>query len=231
MQNIAMEMNLSETAFIFPGPDGKRSIRYYTPESQIALCGHATLASSHILYETGEVNKNESIILSSRVGDLFIRQSDNMVIMNFPAFSLNSFDITEDFRRITGIRPEELYETEQGWFLALLRSEKEVRELQPDISSMRNSRFGQMIVTAVSDEQDFDFCVRCFVPGLGINEDPVTGSAHCALAPFWSARTGRTEFFSHQVSIRGGVLHIALKNNRVEIGGEAITVFKAELFA
>jgi PhzF family phenazine biosynthesis protein len=231
MQNIAMEMNLSETAFIFPGTDDRKIIRYYTPESEIALCGHATLASSHILYETKQVAENNQIVLSSRAGDLFIRKENGMVIMNFPVFSLSPLNITDEFREITGISPLELFEAEQGWFLALLGSESEVRELQPDLSKMRNSKFGQMIVTAKSDDPEFDFCVRCFVPGLGINEDPVTGSAHCALAPFWAARTGRTDFMSHQVSKREGILRISLKDNRVDIGGKAVTIFKAELYA
>lgn len=230
MQNIAMEMNLSETAFVFPGTDGKRNIRYYTPESEIALCGHATLATSHILYETGEVNENADIIFSSRSGDLFIRKENDLIVMNFPVFSISEFKITQEFRNITAVNPEELYETEQGWLLVLLNSEKEVRELKPDISGMRSSKFGQIIVTSKSNDPGFDFCVRCFVPGLGINEDPVTGSAHCALAPFWAARTGRAEFLSHQVSKREGILRISLKDNRVDIGGNAVTVFKAELF-
>ena len=113
---------------------------------------------------------------------------------------------------------------------ALLKSEEEVRNIKPDFDRMRNSEFGELIVTAPSKERDFDFCVRCFVPVLGINEDPVTGSAHCSLAPFWHSKTGKSEFISHQVSKREGIMKVSLRNDRVEISGRATTIFKADLF-
>ncbi len=102
--------------------------------------------------------------------------------------------------------------------------------MKPDFKKMKNSEYGDLIVTAPSDDKDFDFCVRCFAPALGIDEDPVTGSAHCALTPFWNTKTGLTEFVSHQISKRGGVLKVALKGNRVEISGQARTIIKGELF-
>jgi PhzF family phenazine biosynthesis protein len=229
MQNVAMEMNLSETAFVFPDKDGLK-IRFYTPEAEIDLCGHATLSSSHILYENGYVKNNEEIRFSSKAGELFIRKNGDWVIMNFPAYPLEKMIITSKFNDLIGITPIELYRAGQGWKLALLNSETEVRNLKPSFHLMKNSEFGDLIVTAPSSDPEYDFCVRCFAPALGIDEDPVTGSAHCALVPFWHAKTGKTDFISHQISKRGGVLKVALKGNRVEISGQAKTILKAELF-
>jgi PhzF family phenazine biosynthesis protein len=229
MQNVAMEMNLSETAFIFPGKDC-RSIRFYTPEAEINLCGHATLSASHIFYERKMVRSKEEIRFSSKAGELRIRKLGDWITMNFPSYPLEKKNITSLFEELTGIRPVELYTTEHGWTLALLKNESEVINLNPHFSLMKNSEFGDLIVTAPSSDPDFDFCVRCFAPALGINEDPVTGSAHCALVPFWNMKTGKTDFVSHQVSKRSGVLKVSLKGERVEISGQAKTIFKADLF-
>lgn len=229
MQNIAMEMNLSETVFVFPGKDC-RMIRFYTPEAEIDLCGHATLSASHILYESGEVKNNDEIRFSSKAGELIIRQDGDWITMNFPSYELHKMEITDEFEKVTGMVPQELYRAAYGWTLALMKSEKEVREMNPHFSIMKNSEFGDLIVTSPSSDNEFDFCVRCFAPALGINEDPVTGSAHCALGPFWHDKTGKTDFISHQVSKREGILKVSLKGDRVEISGQAKTIFKADLF-
>jgi PhzF family phenazine biosynthesis protein len=229
MQNIAMEMNLSETAFVFPGHDC-RMIRFYTPEAEMKLCGHATLSASHILYETGMVKSNEEIRFSSKAGELNIKKNGDWITMNFPAYPLEKMEITPEFERVTGVEPQELYKAGYGWTLAFMKNEKEVRNMKPHFSLMKNSIFGDLIVTAESGDPEYDFCVRCFAPAVGIDEDPVTGSAHCALVPFWSEKTGRKDFNSHQVSKREGALKVSLKGNRVEISGQAKTIFKAELF-
>jgi PhzF family phenazine biosynthesis protein len=229
MQNIAMEMNLSETAFVYPGKEC-HEIRFYSPETEIELCGHATLSAAHIMYETGIVNRNEEIKFSSKAGELLIRLSGEWITMNFPAFKLEQMNISPVFEELTGIRPAELYRTGYGWTLALLKSEKDVKNITPDFSLMKNSEFGDLIVTAKSEEPGFDFCVRCFAPALGIDEDPVTGSANCALVPFWHLKTGRNDFISHQVSKRTGVLKVSLKGDRVEISGQAKTILRAEMF-
>jgi PhzF family phenazine biosynthesis protein len=228
MQNIAMEMNLSETAFVFQNK-GNRNIRFFTPEAEMNLCGHATLSASHILYETGAVQKEDIIELHSKAGMLIIRKVKEWITMNFPAYPLVKRSIPDEFMKLTGVNPVELYNAGSGWTLALLKAEEEVRNMKPDFASMRNSEFGDLIITAESSDPAFDFCVRCFAPAVGINEDPVTGSAHCALVPFWNARTGKTSFNSHQVSKREGILKVALKGDRVEISGQAITVFRADL--
>jgi PhzF family phenazine biosynthesis protein len=229
MQNVAAEMNLSETSFLLSDKNDFR-IRYFTPAAEIPLCGHATLASAHILFEEGFADKRDEIVLHSKAGKLTVRFDNGWITMNFPAYPVKPVNIPEDIEKIIGIVPAELYRTEHGWSFAVLNNEKEVRSLKPDFTKMKDSEFGDLIVTAPSDDKAFDFCVRCFAPALGINEDPVTGSAHCALVPFWHGRTGRKEFVSHQVSERGGVLKVALKGDRVEIAGHAKTIFKAEMY-
>lgn len=228
MQNIAMEMNLSETAFVIPQKN-LFLIRFFTPEAEMKLCGHATLSSAHILYETGLVNSNKEIRFSSGAGELYIRKEGDWITMNFPAYALEKIAQTAEFERVTGTVAQELFKTGFGWTLALLKNEREVREMKPLFSLMKNSVFGDLIVTAASEDPAFDFCVRCFAPAVGIDEDPVTGSAHCALVPFWSERTGKHSFNSHQVSRREGILKVSLNGNRVEISGQALTIFKAEL--
>jgi PhzF family phenazine biosynthesis protein len=229
MQNVAMEMNLSETAFVFPGA-GCRNIRFFSAEAEVPLCGHATLSASHILYETGIIPGNETFKLSSKAGELVIKKHGDWITMNFPVYKLDKTAIDPEFEKVTGIIPVELYKAGVSWTLALLKNESEVKGLKPDFSKMKNSAYGDLIVTALSDDPAFDFCVRCFAPALGINEDPVTGSANCALAPFWSVKTGKTEFNSHQVSKREGILKVSLKGERVEISGQAKTILKGELF-
>lgn len=229
MKNIAAEMNLSETAFIVK--EGKKfRIRYFTPEAEIPLCGHATLASAHIMYETGVIQKDKTINFEAPAGDLFVRKSGNWIIMDFPAYQVERVEIPAVAEKLLGIKPVELYRTSHGWTLALYHNEEDVRHLKPDFSRMKDSPFGDLIVTAPSEDTNFDFCVRCFAPAVGINEDPVTGSAHCALTSFWHHKTGREEFFSRQVSARSGILKVALMGERVEIAGHAKTVFRAELY-
>jgi PhzF family phenazine biosynthesis protein len=229
MQNVAAEMNLSETAFIIRE---KREflIRFFSPEAEIPLCGHATLSSAHIMFETGVVSRKDKITFQSKSGKLIISNSGSWIIMNFPSYPLKPVKIPTGINKIIGIKPVELYRTGHGWTFALLKSENEVRDLKPDFKLMKDSEFGDLIVTAPSADKHYDFCVRCFAPALGIDEDPVTGSAHCALVPFWYDKTGKKEFVSHQVSRRGGILRVKKKGDRVEISGQARTIFKAELF-
>ncbi len=229
MQNIAMEMNLSETAFVIPGKNGEKIIRFYTPEAEVPLCGHATLAASHILYETGIASHDEKIVFSSRSGALMIHRIGKWITMNFPADDLVKIDDTSGFKKVTGIKPMELYGKNSFWSLALLKDEERVRNFSPDFTKLKNSPFGDLVVTAPSDDKAYDYCVRCFAPAVGINEDPVTGSAQCVLAPFWHRKTGKLDFVCHQVSKREGVLKVTLKESRVEISGQAVTVFRAEL--
>ncbi len=229
MQNIAMEMNLSETAFITPG-NGYWNIRYFTPTSEIPLCGHATLGSAHLMFETGVVPKKSEIVFLSKAGRLIVKYSDQWLIMNFPAYESHPVAVPREAEALLGIRPSELYMTDHGWALVILDNEEDVRSLKPDFKSMKESQFGDMIALAPSADSRYDYCVRCFAPALGIDEDPVTGSAQSALVPFWNRKTGKSSFITHQVSKRGGILKAKLINERVEIQGQAVTIFKVELF-
>lgn len=229
MRNIAAELHVSETAFITHGSEGYK-IRFFTPESEVPLCGHATLSSAHIMFEKGIAGKDDEIHFSSKSGKLKIRYSDSWIVMNFPSYNLTQIPVSDDIAKYTGIIPDELYRTGHGWILALLKMEEELINLNPDFRAMKNSEYGDLILTSPSSDPNFDFCVRCFAPALGIDEDPVTGSAQCALVPFWHNKTGKTDFVSHQVSRRGGILKGSLLDDRIEIAGQAKTIFRAELF-
>ncbi len=228
MQSIAAEMNVSETAFVIPMKTGL-TIRWFTPLAEVNLCGHATLSAAHILYETGYIKPGEDILFQSRSGELKVSKSASWLTLDFPAYPLVSMAVPEVFQKATGVAPVELYSSINDWILAFVDSEYIVREAKPDFGAMKQSGLGHLILTAPSSETNFDFCVRCFAPSIGIDEDPVTGSAHCALTPFWHRKTGRTEFISHQVSKRSGILKVAMKGDRVLISGQAVTVFRAEM--
>jgi PhzF family phenazine biosynthesis protein len=229
MQNIAAEINLSETAFIVTGKEVSE-IRYFTPVAEVPLCGHATLSASHIMYETKMVKPADEITFKAKAGELKIRKTGSWITMNFPAYPVNQVPVPPEIEEMIGVNPAEFYISAFGWTLALIENEQPVRTMKPKFGLMKNSEFGDLIVTAKSEEPGFDFCVRCFAPALGIDEDPVTGSAHCALVPFWNMKTGKKDFVSHQVSKRSGVLKVSLKDDRVEISGQALTILKGELF-
>lgn len=229
MQNIAMEMNLSETAFVQKAHD-HFSIRYFTPEKEIPLCGHATLSSAHILYELGIVGKNEKIIFQASEDMLTIENSDNWLTMDFPLYSLSSMDIPEDFEDITNIiNTSELIKSDRCWIIASLVDEDAIKNCQPYFEAMKQSPYDRVVVTAKSINPEYDYVMRCFVPGMGITEDPVTGSVECALAPYWASKLGKSDFQVKQLSKRGGIKKVSLVDNRVKISGQAVTMFKLEI--
>ena len=228
MQNIAMEMNLSETAFIIPGEKEYR-IRYFTPTREVPLCGHATLAGAHIIYETGRKAPNEPIDFMAKVGHLKITKEKEWIVMHFPEYPLNRIETPEGFKSAVGFEPVEVYTSSYEWVVALLGNEKAVAEARPDFEALKANGLGHLMVTARSTSYESDFVVRCFVPESGINEDPVTGSAHCALTPLWSEKLGKEEMNSLQLSKRTGQLKVKLLDNDVEIKGKAVTVFEAWL--
>ena len=227
MQQIATEMNLSETAFITPNGDNF-NIRFFTPTKEVPLCGHATLASGHIIYELGLRKQNETIRLQAQEDLLTLHKDGDCITMTFPKYPLKKIDIPNRFQEIVGFTPVEIYESKYKWVLALAENENIIKSLQPNIEPMKANELGHLMVTAKSDQNNIDFVVRCFVPWMGIDEDPVTGSAQCALVPYWHMKTGKNEFNSLQVSKRTGELMVALKENSVIIQGKAITVFKIE---
>jgi PhzF family phenazine biosynthesis protein len=228
MQNMALEMNLSETAFLVPH-EGSFDIRYFTPTVEVPLCGHATLASAHILFTEGIVESNRSVILNAMGGKLVIRKEGDWIVMNFPVYSLSRIDVPAGFKEAVGFEPIEAWLSEEDWIIAIAKTEKEIYSAKPDFNALTGKGLGHLMITAPSTQPNTDFVVRCFAPRSGINEDPVTGSAHCALTPLWYKKTGKREMNSYQVSDRTGRLKVKLAENRVEISGQAVTVFKAEL--
>jgi PhzF family phenazine biosynthesis protein len=230
MQNVAMEMNLSETAFVIPDGDDFR-IRFFTPLREVPLCGHATLASAHIMYMTGIRDGKETIRFKAMESELVINKDADDIIMNFPAYPIREITTPPGFKEIIGFEPWDVYSSSYKWIVAFADTEADIANTAPDFARMESLGLGHLIITAKSDLPDTDFVVRCFAPSLGVNEDPVTGSAHCALAPLWHLKTGLFEFNSFQLSKRTGRMKVKLVNDRVEIRGRAVTVFKAELTA
>lgn len=228
MQNIAMEMNLSETAFVIPA-EGCFEIRFFTPTNEVALCGHATLASAHILYEIGLVKLADTINFKAKGGDLFVKKDHEWIAMNFPIYSLAKINTPAGFEDSLGFNPIETYSSSYNWILAIADSEEDIVRANPDFENLKATGLGHLMITAKSSSPDADFIVRCFAPALGINEDPVTGSAHCALTPLWSDKLGKSELNSFQISKRTGKLRVKLIDDRVEMKGMAITIFIAEL--
>ncbi len=226
MQLIAREMNLSETAFFYKDDPDVFRIRYFTPASEIPLCGHATLASAHIIYQLGLKTPEEEIRFRTNDTQLTARLDGDEVAMVFPRYKLDPLPIPDHFKALTGFQPEEYYQSDYGWILAVAGSQEEILSARPDFERLKTAGAGHLIITAKSQTFPVDFVCRCFAPALGINEDPVTGSAHCALTPYWSARLGKTSLESIQLSERTGKLKVRLLGEKVEIRGRAVTVFQ-----
>ena len=228
MQNIAMEMNLSETAFIIPD-DNEFRIRYFTPVREVPLCGHATLASAHIIYETGLKENHEPITFIAEGAKITVTMEGDRLTMNFPAYPLVPIETPSYFKETIGFEPLEMYTSIYNWVIAVAASEADILNATPGFERMKTNGLGHLMITAGGEQPDRDFVVRCFAPESGINEDPVTGSAHCALVPLWHNKTGKTNFNSLQLSTRTGRLAVRLLDGRVEIKGQAVTVFQADL--
>lgn len=231
MQSVAAEMNLSETAFVAPRPDGDLDLRWFTPTVEVDLCGHATLASAHALWETGRLDSGESARFHTRSGVLVARQADAAIEMDFPARPVAPA-IVAGTEALGTPRPP-LGTFDNGHQLVIeLRDAESVRATAPDFSALGPAADRVWVVTAPApDDSEADFVSRCFGPRYGIDEDPVTGSAHCALAPFWAERFGRDTLVGHQISARGGRVAVHLRGDRVTLAGTAVTVFRGDLLA
>lgn len=227
MQAVAAEMNLSETAFIRPGDKGFE-LRWFTPTTEVDLCGHATLASAHALWERGVVANGQPIHFHTRSGELICTRQGELIELDFPATPVTPTDESEDLCGALGVAASFVGQSKFDR-LVLVESEQVVRLLEPDFSRLRKLSVRGVIVTGVSDDPGFDFVSRFFAPGYGIDEDPVTGSAHCALAPFWSEKLGKTEMTAFQASKRGGIVRVRVADDRVFLGGQAVTIFRGVL--
>ncbi len=229
MQDVAKEMNLSETAFLVKGNDGY-NLRWFTPAVEVALCGHATLASAHILWETDLLKPGEQARFHTLSGLLTAERRGDWYEMDFPAKSETPVEIPASLVEALGAGGKVKNITANEFdFLVEVASEAIVREMQPDFTSLSKIPVRGVIVTSRADSGDYDFVSRFFAPAAGINEDPVTGSAHCFLSPYWSERLGRNELVGYQASARGGVVKVRLDGDRVHLGGQAVTVLRAEL--
>lgn len=236
MQHIAAEMNLSETAFVVAhsrdGADnsgeGDFDLRWFTPTAEAELCGHATLSSAHVLLEEARVEPGTDIAFQTRSGVLTARGVAGKLALDFPAYRSEVIDAPAGLVDALGVEPQIVAENSLN-AIVVLETEAAVRTLEPDIRALRVVDVEAIAVTAPSDDPVYDFVSRYFAPRWGIDEDPVTGSAHCALGPWWAARLGRDRLIGHQVSTRGGVVRTTVEGDRVILEGEAVTVWRGEL--
>ena len=227
MRDVAREMNLSETSFLVP-QNGGYNLRWLTPSVEVDLCGHATLAAAHVLWEEGRLAADAQARFHTRSGTLLARRNGDWIEMDFPAKAEEAAEAPPYLASALGVTPVHVGRN-QFDYLVELDSAATVRNLQPDFTALRKLGVRGVIVTARSDTPEFDFISRFFAPGAGIDEDPVTGSAHCCLGPYWSKRLGKTEFVAYQASARGGVVRVHCCGDRVQLGGQAVTVLRGEL--
>ncbi|GAA1024269.1 isomerase [Acrocarpospora pleiomorpha] len=227
MQGVAAEMRHSETAFLMPREGETYSLRWFTPLVEVALCGHATLAAAHILYEIGQ--ESGRIDFSTQSGILSVdRDSSGLITMDFPVKQPTECPVPEGLTDALGAEPVWVGNS-QFDLLVELSSPEIVRTLAPDMAAIASIDVRGVIVTAVSPDSDADFVSRFFAPKAGVDEDPVTGSAHCVLAPYWSQRLGVHSLTGRQLSARGGLVRTTLRDDRVDLAGQAITIWSGNL--
>jgi PhzF family phenazine biosynthesis protein len=227
MQDVAREMNLSETAFLHREGDGFR-LRWFTPAVEVALCGHATLASAHIMWEVGLLGATEQARFHTKSGLLTARRKGEWIEMDFPVDPVSASKPPKGLAEALGVTPKNVGKT-RLYYLLEVESERTARELTPDFEAMKAATDHGVMVTSLSSSREFDFVSRFFAPAVGINEDPVTGSSHCCLGPYWGARLGKQEMVAYQASARGGIVRVRLGGERVYLGGQAVTVLRGEL--
>jgi len=229
LQNVAREMNLSETAFLVRTDDGFE-LRWFTPAVEVDLCGHATLAAAHVLWEQELVPARREIRLATRSGILTTVQRDDGIEMDFPRTAEQPAEPPPNLIAALDVTPKYVGKNRFDYLIEV-GSEETVRGLRPDFALLASLPVRGVIVTSRSADARFDFVSRFFAPAAGIDEDPVTGSAHCCLGDFWSKRLGKTEFVAYQASARGGVVRLRVGDERVCLQGQAVTVTRGELLA
>jgi predicted PhzF superfamily epimerase YddE/YHI9 len=223
MRDVAREMNLSETAFLHP-EDGGYRLRWFTPAVEVDLCGHATLASAHVLWEDGHLAAGEQARFHTRSGLLLADRRGDWIELDFPAKIAAVAEAPPGLLGALGVQAVSVSRNQFDYLV-----EEEVRSAAPDFGALKRVEARGVIVTARAAGIDCDFVSRFFAPAVGVDEDPVTGSAHCALGPYWAARSGKTEFTAYQASARGGVVRVKVSGDRVMIGGQAVIVMRGEL--
>ncbi len=227
MQQVAREMNLSETAFLCQRPDGF-DLRWFTPATEVPLCGHATLASAHVLWEEGHLAAKTTAQFHTRSGLLTATQRDGWISLDFPALPPAPAPAPPALLQALGLEPVYVGQNRAS-YLVEVASEDLVRALEPDLTLLKTLAVQGVIVTSRATTAPFDFVSRYFAPRAGVDEDPVTGSAHCCLAPYWRERLQQATFVAYQASARGGVLRLQVQGERVLLSGQAVTVLRGEL--
>ena len=226
-QSVAAEFNLSETAFVEPEGGGLR-LRWFTPTLEVDLCGHATLASAHALWESGRVPLAEPVVFETRSGRLSARRDGEWIVLDLPAMPVRPAAPPPGLLTALADTPLAFCEND-GLYLLEMDSEQTVRRAAPDLAAWAALTKKGLLLTAASRRATCDFVSRCFFPAEGIAEDPVTGSAHCSLGPYWAQRLNKPVLTAFQASRRGGFLLVRPKGERVEIGGRAVTAWRGEL--
>nr|ACO70923.1 hypothetical protein BH0283 [uncultured Verrucomicrobiota bacterium] len=227
MQLVAREMNLAETAFLHP-MEGGWSLRWFTPEVEVKLCGHATLASAHVLWETGVLQPDATARFHTLSGWLICRREGGWIEMDFPACPAEPCTPPAGLCGALGCDPVAVCRGETDC-LVEVEGEHTLRALSPDFTALAKLPLRGVIVTCRSIAQEFDFISRFFAPAAGVNEDPVTGSAHCTLGPYWQAKLGRDDFTAFQASRRGGLVKLSVRGDRVILRGQAVMMSRVEL--
>ena len=227
MQSVAAEMNLSETAFLHREGDAFR-LRWFTPTVEVDLCGHATLASAHVLWEEGHLPRGERARFTTRSGALTADARDGFIELDFPASPTVVAEPPKELTQGVGA-PMTFVGTTPFDYLVEIADEQTVRALSPDLTMLGRIPTRGIIVTARAKTAGYDFVSRFFGPQSGVPEDPVTGSAHCALGPYWQSRLGKSAFVAHQASRRGGDVRVTCVGDRVKLAGQAVTVLRGEL--
>jgi len=226
MQSIAREMNLSETAFLTESDNGY-SLRWFTPKVEVNLCGHATLASAHILFERGYLKREEQARFHTRSGLLTATSKESWIELDFPNQPVAPSSPPTGLVESLGVRPKFIGKNVL-YYIVEVESEEIVRGLKPDYGRLVSVPVNGVAVTSRATTPGFDFVSRFFAPAFGIDEDPVTGSSHCGLGPFWEERLHKSELTAYQASVRGGVIHVRVASDRVFLGGRAITILQGE---
>jgi PhzF family phenazine biosynthesis protein len=227
MQQVAAEMNLSETAFLVPRDDGW-NLRWFTPTTEVDLCGHATLASAHVLWETGRLASGAPAHFHTRSGVLTATRDGEEITLDFPATPPEPADAPSGLADALGVEPQHVGRSRFDYLIEVADAAT-VRDLVPDFAALGRVDTRGVIVTSRGDGSGVDFISRFFAPAAGVDEDPVTGSAHCCLAPYWSAKLGRADLVGYQASRRGGTVRVHADGDRVRLSGRAVTVVRGEL--
>ncbi len=230
MQLVAREMNVATTAFL-RWQKGGFDLRWFTPSVEIDLCGHATLASAHLLWELEYLRPDEKAQFYTLSGPLVAERKGDLIELNFPTRPVEATNAPEHLIEALSIPVSYIGKSDQQVYLVETDSEETVRTMKPDLMMLIQVPMRSVIITGRSSTPEYDFVSRYFAPEVGIAEDSVTGSAHCSLGPYWSKQLGRTTFVAYQASSRGGVLHVRVEGERVYLAGQAVTIVRGELFA